>query len=368
MNPSLYIHIPFCRSKCSYCSFISFEDKKDLINPYLEALQKEATGYKGTAVDTVYIGGGTPSYLDIRQLESLFEIIRSNFYFSSETEVTIETNPATFDLEKAEVLRDNGINRVSLGIQSLDDKFLNFLGRPYSRTDALSAFEILKQANFKNINLDLIYALPQQDEQEIKKDVAELLSLESEHISLYTLTIDPGSAFFKKGVVSVSQDTQARHYELVIAMLKEKGFRHYEVSNFSKEGHECRHNLNYWNAGRYIGLGVAAHSHLNGSRFWNTQGLQSYITKIQHSGSAKAGEEKLPAPQQLMEAFLIGLRLTQGVDLTDLETRYQTKLSSQKESDILAFIQRGFLKKDNDRIKATPEGMMVLDELCSRLI
>jgi oxygen-independent coproporphyrinogen-3 oxidase len=364
----LYIHIPFCKSKCPYCSFISFKEKEESFDPYLVALQKEAIYFKGREVSTVYIGGGTPTVLDKKRLEFLFSIIHVNFSLSPEAEVTIEANPATFDLAKAEILRDYGVNRVSLGIQSFNNKYLEFLKRPYNRIQALEAVDILKQANFKNINLDLMYGLPGQDACEIEEDVKTLLSLSCSHASLYALSIEAGSEFYKNNFRLLSSDLQASYFELVKDMLIHEGFCHYEVSNFSLNNFECRHNLNYWRGGTYLGLGVAAHSYMEGRRLWNTERLDVYMNLLCQGFPAQAGEEHLDPLGQLMESFLIGLRLTEGVDLKKLEVIHQVKLPEEKERRIFEFIRGGFLQNENSCFKATVKGMMILDELCSRLI
>ena len=368
MNPSLYIHIPFCKSKCFYCSFTSFEKKERLVVPYLAALKKEAGRYRGTRVDTVYIGGGTPTYLNTNRIRSLFSIISANFLVAHDAEVTIEANPATFDLEKAKVLHESGVNRVSLGIQSFNDKYLKYLGRPHGRAEAFSSFEILRRTGFRNVNLDLIYSLPGQTSGEIRNDVKELLSLGSEHISLYTLSICEGSEFYKRRVEPTLEEEQAQHYRLVVRQLKQKNLDHYEVSNFSRDGYACRHNLNYWRGGNYIGLGVGAHSHKDGHRFWNNPDVETYITMVAKKNCAKAGEEKLSLQERFMETLLIGLRLTEGVQIHELESRFRTKLTGEKAATINDLIKHGLLVKEKGRVKATRTGILVLDEVCARLI
>ncbi len=368
MPLSLYIHIPFCKSKCFYCSFTSFENKENFIKPYLDALKKEASGYKGAKLDTVYIGGGTPTILNVDSLKDLFSIIGLNFTVAHDAEVTIEANPATFDLDKATVIRQFGVNRASLGVQSFNDKYLAYLGRPHSRVDALASFETLRSAGFRNINLDLIYSLPGQTEDEIKRDLSDLVSCGSEHVSLYALTISEGSEFYKRRIEPILEEDQVKYYRLARALLKQKGYHHYEVSNFAKDGYACRHNLNYWLGGNYIGLGVGAHSHKDGNRSWNTPDLQTYIEKINKKGSAKAGEERLSAEERFMETLLIGLRLTEGVDLKKLESVFEVKLTKEKAATINDLIRHGLLAKEEGRIRATPAGIVVLDEICARLI
>jgi len=365
---ALYIHIPFCKSKCFYCSFVSFEKKEAFVLLYLEALKKEAKAYKGFSAETLYVGGGTPTVLSTDQIKSLFSIIHSNFKIAAGAEVTLEVNPATFDLQKAKALSDLGVNRISLGVQSLNDRNLKWLGRPHTAQEAISAFDLLRRVRFNNINCDLIYGLPGQTETEIKEDVEQLGLRGNEHISLYSLSIAEGSCLHARNIQPLSAQHQAAQYRFVVELLKGKGFLHYEVSNFAKSGYSCRHNLNYWRGGSYIGLGAGAHAHLDGSRSWNVADLESYITMIQKTGSAKEGEERLLPPARFMETFLIGLRLSDGVDLLELESRFGVKLAQEKREVLKGFIQHGLLKEEGRRLKATLPGMMVLDEICSRLI
>ncbi len=368
MSLSLYVHIPFCKSKCPYCSFVSFNRIDDLIEPYLSALRKEAEQYKGRIIDTVYIGGGTPTYLTSSQLGVLFGIIRSNFLLAQDAEITIEANPATFDAKKAQLIFTFGVNRVSLGVQSLNDDVLKYLGRPYTAKDAVKSVKILKDAGFSNINLDLIYSLPGETKKNLKEDVLDLVALSSQHISLYTFTVSEGSEFHRKKIKPPTAEKQGEDYLLVAEMLKRSGFLHYEVSNFAKTGYVCKHNLNYWQGGNYIGLGVAAHSHIDGHRFWNTDKVKNYINLIKTKGVILAGQEKLDNEKRFLEILLIGLRLTEGVDINVLSKKFKTTLPKDKIETIDDFVEHGLLMYNNDRIKATPAGMVVLDEICARLI
>lgn len=368
MSLGLYIHIPFCKSKCFYCSFASFAKKDELIEPYLAALEKEAGLYKGLCVSTVYIGGGTPTYLSAPQIRSLWEIIRSSFSIEKGAEITIEANPATFDTEKARVLFDLGFNRVSLGVQSLNDHYLKYLGRPHSAADGLSAFKTLRETGFKNISLDLIYSLTAQARKDIKEDALGLISLGSEHISLYTLSAAKGSAFHSRKIELPAPEKQGEDYLFISQLLQRRGFFHYEVSNFAKAGYACRHNLNYWRGGHYIGLGAAAHSHIDGHRFWNSDQIEVYLDSIKEKSSAKAGEEKLTQEQRFLETLLIGLRLTEGVDTKGLQEKFGVDLPQDKRKVILDFMEHGMLAEEEGRLKATLAGMVVLDEICARLI
>lgn len=368
MNLSLYIHIPFCKSKCFYCSFASYENKEDQIGHYLLALEKEANLYKGSVVTMVYIGGGTPTYLSSTQIAYLFSIIRLNFDIAPDAEITIEANPATFDSQKADIMYQSGVNRVSLGAQSFKDESLKYLGRPHSSQDTLTSFTILRQAGFKNINTDLIFSLPRQEDKDLMGDLRDMIKLGSEHVSVYSLAISEGSKFHQSRLEGPPPEIQARQYEVVIEWLERASLHQYEVSNFAKEGFECRHNINYWQAGNYIGLGASAHSHRDGHRYWNASEVESYIAMIRDRGNATTGEERLKPPQRLLEGLLIGLRMTKGVDVGELEYRFQAKLGQEKRQLVEKFIKNGFLIKEGTKIKATLSGMLILDELCSRLI
>ncbi|HQP92026.1 MAG TPA: radical SAM family heme chaperone HemW, partial [Candidatus Omnitrophota bacterium] len=300
--------------------------------------------------------------------KKLFAVISSNFSVTPGAEITFEANPATFDHDKAGLMFDCGINRVSLGVQSLNDNYLKFLGRPHTSQDARSAFGLLRKVGFKNINLDLIYSLPGQAKKDMEEDLTGLIDLCSEHLSLYTLSVSPGSKFHNMKVELPVADAQGEHYLYISQLLKRKGYVHYEVSNFAKPGFECRHNKNYWQGGNYIGLGAAAHSHLEGRRFWNIEDIQEYIRAIGEKTNAILGEEILSEEKRFMETLLIGLRLSEGVDVSDLEERFEAKLPKDKEKTISDFIEQGLLEEEGGRLKATMTGMVVLDEICSRLI
>lgn len=340
----------------------------EAVKPYLTALKKEASFYEGQGVSTVYIGGGTPTYLDDGEWKILFEIIRSNFKMDQLTEWTVEANPATFDFRKAGFLRDFGVTRVSLGIQSFQDKFLKFLGRPYGHQDVSRAYAFLREAGFNNISVDLMYAFPGQSEEELSSDVEEALKLDSEHISLYSLSVSEGSIFYQEGVEPLNDDQQAVYYGRIRDWLNEQGFMQYEVSSFSKKNHESHHNLNYWRGGDYIGLGVGAHTHLDGARFWNTSDLARYGALLQDGILPKTGEENLPAEEKMLETLLIGLRLSEGVNIGKLESKFHLKLSAQKRMLIDGFVREGLLKWEAGCLKTTLSGMLLLDEICAKII
>ncbi|HPN88326.1 MAG TPA: radical SAM family heme chaperone HemW [Candidatus Omnitrophota bacterium] len=364
---TLYIHIPFCYKKCRYCSFAVFVAHQDYIEGYLECLSKESARYRGQKVKTIYIGGGTPSYLSIKQLEKLFSIIRDNFKFDKSIEWTFEANPESLDERKAIFLKNVGVNRLSLGVQTFQDKYLRYLGRNHSAGQSYQVYEILREAGFKNINLDFMYLFPGQTFDELKKDLKEIINLQSDHLSLYTLTIEKNSRFFVDKEKLPNEDVQARYYLDVKKELEKKAFKQYEISNFAKRGKQSAHNLNYWQGGNYIGLGVAAHSHISGKRFWNHAHLATYINMIKEKGNAQEGFEELSDYNRLKESLLFGLRMNKGIKIIFLEKYYKARLTNEDWAMIQRLQKEKFLICHRGFLKITQKGQLVLDELCGYL-
>ncbi|MBI3602790.1 MAG: radical SAM family heme chaperone HemW [Candidatus Omnitrophica bacterium] len=353
---SLYIHIPFCAHKCLFCSFAIAVAQTHRAHDYLNRLDQEARAYRGAHLDTVYVGGGTPSMLSVDELRRLMGIVREYFSLSDDCEMTIEANPEGVDEPKARLMKELGFNRFSLGIQSLDDRYLKFLGRWHDAWQAKEAYALWRKAGFENINLDLMYAFPSQTKQELETDVRAIASLGSEHLSLYTLTIEPYSRFYAQAIKLDDDDKIAGHYQKVVDILQEYGFGQYEISNFSKAGFQSRHNKNYWRGGRYIGLGMGAHGFTGHRRYWNTAKLQEYL----NSTEAVAGFEDLDDATLAIEKVLFGLRMNEGID--------PALVPSQKKSLMDDFVRQGFLKTEGARLKTTDQGRLVLDELSVRLI
>ncbi|MFH1359487.1 MAG: radical SAM family heme chaperone HemW [Candidatus Omnitrophota bacterium] len=365
---SLYIHIPFCKKKCYFCSFVISVGSEHYADDYLACLNKEAQRYRGERIATLYIGGGTPSRLQPNQLKQMIDFIKHNFKFSRRCEFTIEVNPDDIDVDKARCIKDLGINRVSLGAQSFNQSTLKYLGRTHSSSDNERAFRILRKVGFRNINLDLIYGFPHQTPEEIKNDVRRLTELESEHVSLYTLTIEEKSRFHIKKIQLPSQEIQAKQYVLVKKLLQEAHFHQYEVSNFAKKGKESKHNLIYWSGGNYIGLGVGAHSHLDGRRFWNVSGLHPYMRLVKNDQQPLEGQERLTSYEQFLECLCFGLRMNKGVDLLSLEKRFHCVLDKKRRELVDHLTTSQYLRKERHHLKATNRGQLVLDEICARLI
>ncbi len=338
------------------------------MDDYVQALTKEAAVYQGQMIKTIYLGGGTPSLLTVSQLHKLFSFLRGNFFLVEDCEITIEANPENLDLEKSKALFDLGVSRVSLGIQTFNDGYLKSLGRAHDSFKALSAFNDLRRAGFKNINVDLMYSFPNQTLEEIKQDVQTLLGLGSEHVSIYTLTVEPNSKFYVQKILEQDNENQAAQYQLVTSLLEESGLLQYEVSNFSRKGFESKHNINYWESGNYIGLGMSAHSHHDGRRSWNTERLTEYLKRIKLGESPEDGHEVLSTEKRLHEALVFGLRMNRGVELLSLERQFNCLLPQDVSHQIKILVEQKLLVMQKNHLQATGRGRLLLDEISVKLI
>jgi len=363
----LYFHIPFCRKKCFYCSFVVAINQQHYEDEYARALLMELLQSHERSFHSVYFGGGTPSRLGERIMRHVVEGIRASVSLDSGAEITVEMNPEDVSRARLECYRDLGINRISLGVQSFQDEWLRRSGRCHDAQQASRAYEMIRSYGFDNVNVDLMYGFPGQTRAQIDYDLQELGRWGSEHVSLYSLTVDPGSRFFVEGVALPSSDDRAAQYLHVRQALTDLGYRQYEVSNFCREGRESRHNLNYWQGGNYTGLGVAAHSHEDGRRWWNVTRMRDYLAAIREGTAVREGSEILSVSQRLSEALAFGLRMTDGVDLNALEQRL-TRLSDEQTSCIRQLVRDGFLLRDGRYLKASVNGLLVLDEIAARLM
>lgn len=366
---SLYIHIPFCERKCLYCSFVVTVGQQRRIDEYLSCVEQEAQVYRGSEVKTVYVGGGTPTFLDEPQLGKLMDIIRKNFKIKdAAAEMTIEANPEGLTLEKSRHLKGLGFNRLSLGIQSLQDKYLKLLGRCHDRSQAQRAYEALREAGFKNINVDLMFSFPGETFPELAEDLRAITALKSEHVSIYALTIEENSRFFAQKMTLDGNDLLAQQYLSVVQAMEINGLSQYEVSNFSRSGYESAHNMHYWQGGDYLGLGIGAHSHSQGRRWWNVSRLQEYIERTKDKESPLEDEEELSVEQRFLERLVFGLRTNRGIDLKDIMTEYNLKLDQDRTHLIENLVREGLLVQEGENVRTTLQGRLVLDEIAARLI
>ncbi len=308
----VYIHIPFCTRKCLYCDFNSYADQYALENSYVDALIFEIEHYKGTHIDTLYIGGGTPSTLQESSLKKIIDACKNCFHLDENSEITVEVNPASSVESKLQLLRECGVNRLSIGVQSFSDQELAALGRLHTAEDAIKTVETAKKIGFSNISIDLMLAIPHQTDASLMKSLEIATSLSVEHISAYSLIIEPGTPF-EKGVSHLPEEEEERNlYWRTVSFLEEHGFYQYEISNFSKAGRESGHNRKYWSGVDYIGIGAGAHSFVGGIRYSHPQSIQEYI-----KSPLKKEEVTFISPlERSKEYYLLGLRKREGVPNT----------------------------------------------------
>lgn len=327
MALGLYLHVPFCKSKCAYCDFVSrpLRDEREL-EAYVRALCREIALAAPGRADTIYFGGGTPSLCSPRQLEKVLQALYGRFYIVSQPEITLEANPATVTAAQLRVLADLGFNRLSLGVQSTANAGLRTLERIHSAGEAKNLMSAARAAGFGNVSCDLIYAWPGQTLSAFQKDIRTLCCWEPEHISLYALSLEPGTRLADKvarqELPAPDDDAAADMYAWAQEYLKKQGYFQYELSNFARPGKVCRHNLKYWNGEDYLGFGVAAHSYVHGVRSWNFPDIKAYLRALKKEKKPLSGSEKLKKKERIAEHLIIGLRLTEGVRHDLLAARF----------------------------------------------
>jgi len=367
--PGLYIHIPFCIKKCDYCDFYSVTSRS-AIPDFLEALFKEMTMYRGTfkCFDTVYFGGGTPSVLSSEQVKAVLSAIRSNFNLAPDSEITLEANPADLNLSFLESVREIGINRLNIGIQSFDQKILDFLGRRHSVAQGISAIQESRRAGFHNLGLDLIYGIPGQEKALWLETLNQAISLLPEHLSCYQLTVEPHTPLGKRsaqGEFSLpSEDLQYEFFMMTSETLESAGYVHYEVSNFARGiTFASRHNQKYWEHTPYLGLGSAAHSFLNNQRWWNHRSVNRYLSAIENGTKPVEGTEVLSLEQLQLEAFYLGLRTKKGICIQEFSEKYSWDILTEKEKPFAELLQKGLVILENGFVHPTRNGLALSDSL-----
>jgi oxygen-independent coproporphyrinogen III oxidase len=371
---AIYIHIPFCEHKCIYCDFYSVTPRSKS-EQYLKVLKKEIEYYsKQYAGDreivSVYFGGGTPSLMEPGYIGEIIQTVKNNFHVSSSAEVTLETNPGTVNKRKFEEFLQKGVNRISIGIQSFSDKDLKFLTRIHDSSSAEKTVFYALDAGFENINIDLIFNLPNQSKEKWSKNLERAIALPIKHISAYSLILEPGTILNKMvldGKVQIQgEDTDAELYEYTINLLERHGFHQYEISNFSKDGYECIHNNIYWHYKDYLSFGTSAHSFVNKRRWWNFTGLTFYLNAMAEKGHAVAGAEQLTDEQVLQEYVMLALR-SSGLMLTEFTSLFGQQWIIENEKKLVLFMNEGLIKIDSEKIKLTKKGYTLCDEILTQL-
>jgi len=376
ISAGLYVHIPFCESLCLYCDFYSKIGSTSEIERFLDWLAKEAAllgrEYPGYRYDTVFLGGGTPSILEPGQIRRLFDSLHCAMIISDSAEITIECNPSSLSSELLETYKAIGINRISLGVQSFDDRHLRRLGRIHTSEEALTAFETVRRCGFDNVSLDLIYGLPDQTLDQWASDLEKAIELDPEHISAYNLIIEDQTPFgelYKWGELNLPLDSiQGDMYAALNERLKMAGYVRYEISNFGKPGFECRHNLKYWRLEPYIGLGPAAVSSDLARRWKNKPDLDSYLSSLESGQPAPREIEEL-TPEKIREEYImLSLRLAEGLSLDEMRVRLDHDLFREKGEALKALESNGLIAIDGDRVRLADKGLFISDEIIVKLI
>ena len=365
----VYVHIPFCDTKCIYCDFYSITNhsrKHELIDALVKEITFNSSKVKDKKFDTIFFGGGTPSLLSHSEFSRLFDALYSNYNISSDSEITIEANPGTLDSAKLKTFKELPINRMSFGVQSFIDSDLKFLTRIHSAEQAENAIKSAQDSGFDNINLDLIFALPDQTLNNWKYNLEKAVSLNTKHISAYSLIFEDGTflntLLHKNKVKKADTDLEQEMYEYTMEYLSNNGFNQYEISNYSKPGYECRHNLKYWNHHDYISFGPSAASFIDGYRYVNVRDIGKYIEAVNSGKDVYDFTEFIDKNSSIMEYIFLGLRST-GIDLNQFKSRYNIDFKLQYSSAINTLLTNNFASIDNDTLRLSRKGYAVCDEI-----
>lgn len=370
MKPlGIYIHIPFCIKKCAYCDFYSlrytsYEREKSYINALIAHIKKDSVLYKDYLVDTVFLGGGTPSILSTKSIKSLTECLKNSFNLSDDLEFTLEANPGTLHKEKLLCYLENGINRLSIGLQSTNKCELERLGRIHSYEDFKISYELARECGFKNISVDVMYGLPEQNTDKFLKTLEDVAEINPEHISAYGLKIEDNTFFgaIKDKLILPGDEEEEKMYLTLCHFLEERGWKQYEISNFAKEGYESRHNMKYWCKEEYIGFGPNAHSYFDGVRYYYKGDINSYIESANNGNVPRILEEEKAENVSLIdemdEYVMLRLRLRKGVSDAEFESRYGLSFIDAYPLAI-KFLKSGHMANENGSYYLTPEGLIV---------
>lgn len=368
---SAYVHIPFCTQICYYCDFSKVFIKNQPVDSYLEHLIEEYDSYDIKKLRTLYIGGGTPTALSARQLAFLLEKLTDKLDLSYLEELTIEANPGDLDLEKIAVLKDSPVNRVSLGVQTFNDRMLKQIGRSHLEKDIYENIANLKKAGFDNISIDLIYALPKQTMEDVKTNVAKAIALDIPHMSLYSLILENHTVFMnrmRRGKLPLPKENlEAEMFDYIIAELEKAGFEHYEISNFSKPGFESRHNLMYWDNAEYYGIGAGASGYVDGVRYKNHGPIRHYLQAVE-AGNARVQEEVLTLNEKMEEEMFLGLRKKSGVSKKRFEEKFGLSFEDQYGAVVSELTEQGLLVPDRDIVRMTKQGLFLGDTVAEKFI
>lgn len=362
---SLYIHIPFCKKKCYYCDFNSYSGKEYLIDDYIEALKKEITLYKDilnkNKINTIFLGGGTPSILNGEQIFEIMNTLNKNFLIKDNAEISIESNPGTLNYSKLKLYYESGINRLSIGLQACQNNLLNKIGRIHSFEEYIKNLQDARKIGFSNINTDLMFSLPGQTKKDWKETLNKIVDLNIPHISAYSLIVEEETPFYNwvgDGKVALpSEDVEIDMYHYAIKYLKEKGYKHYEISNFAKNRFECKHNLTYWKNKPYLGIGVGAHSYFNKKRFNNVKKIEEYIRLVKNDKLPVEERLDISTKDEISEFMFLGLRLIDGISIKEFINRFNVSPFEIYKEEFKKLKGDELLFWDEEQIKLTSKGI-----------
>lgn len=377
MKPiSLYIHIPFCKKKCFYCDFVSFADSEAVFENYILALQEElkqkAPDFSEYEIQTIFVGGGTPTILSEKLLGSIMDTVYAKYKVAKDAEISVESNPGTLNKKKLLGLKAMEFNRLSIGLQAWQNPLLQSLGRIHTKEEFVYNFAQARDVGFKNINIDLMFALPKQTLLDWEETLCKVSALKPEHISCYSLIIEEGTPFytlFEKGVLKPTDDVLDRKmYTLAKEVLNSEGYERYEISNFAKKGKQCRHNLVYWHDQTYIGAGLGAHSYLENKRFHNTCDLKKYLETKGNYKFLIEDIEQLSIETQCAEYMFMGLRLSEGIKIKDFYKRFGKTLNDVYGQELEKLLSENLLEKRKESYSLTERGIDVSNVVFSRFL
>ncbi len=362
----LYVHIPFCIRKCAYCDFLSWPDSREIQELYVQALCREINAYRGrfsVGASSLFLGGGTPSILEPKLLEKIMDALSGSFSFVENPEISIEANPGTVTLERLRAYREMGISRISFGLQSAKNEELRTLGRIHTYEEFLESYDMARKAGFDNINVDLMSGIPSQTVEGWQWNLIQVMELEPEHISAYSLIVEKGTPFAQRELNLPGEEEEREMYESTATILGQKGYVQYEISNYALPGRACAHNLGYWARDDYLGLGLGAASMVNNQRWNNTDSLEEYRAGAGEPQGLRVCQEDLSVPEQMEETMILGLRRMEGVWRKDFRETYGIEMEEIYGDAIRRLVKLGLLSDDGQRIFLTRPGISLSNQV-----
>lgn len=359
----IYVHIPFCKRKCNYCDFYSIKWNDEFENKYIKALLKEINSYGNMKyeVDTIFVGGGTPTIIKPENMEKIVVEIKNSFLVDDNSEISIEANPNTLTNDNLSIYKKIGINRLSIGVQSLNDEILKKIGRLHNGNDALDAIERAKSYGYENLNVDVMFNIPGQTVIDIEDTITKIIKHDVKHISFYSLKLEKGTPLYlmekDKKIIMPGEDIEREMYYTGRKIMEDNSIMQYEISNFAKKNLECKHNLKYWNQEEYIGFGPAAHSFLNNERYSNASDINLYCNNAHQNIFNKTIQEVLDSDALIFEFIMLNLRLTDGLDLNKFKQKFDIDFYDKYEKQVKYLVENMLLVNNGNNIKLTKKGM-----------